>query len=324
MPEMGIRYACAFDTQGGARTLEGDAIADAIRDEEFAWVNLDGKDPAARDWLQREISYLDEIIIDALLADETRPRLVEFEQGALLILRGVNLNPDADPEDMVSLRLWIDAHRVISVQLRHLKAVEDVQTALASGRGPKNAGEFLTMLSSRLFARMQPVVGDLNDMTDDLEERVIEEPERSDRAAIIRLRKQAIVLRRYLTPQRDVMAQLRASALPWLAPLDKRKLQESFDTLMRYTEDLEAVRDRAQVIKDELASALADRMNKNLYLLSVVAAIFLPLGALTGLMGINIGGMPGVDDPTAFWIFSGALTAIVAAEVVIFRWLRWI
>ena len=72
-------------------------------------------------------------------------------------------------------------------------------------------------------------------------------------------------------------------------------------------------------MKDELSNALAERMNRNMYVLSVVAAIFLPLGFLTGLLGINVGGIPGADQPLAFWIFVALLAALVAAQVWLFR-----
>ena len=64
-------------------------------------------------------------------------------------------------------------------------------------------------------------------------------------------------------------------------------------------------------------------MNKNMYVLSVISAIFLPLGFLTGLFGINIGGIPGVEDPNAFWVFSGILVVIVSLQIWIFKKLGW-
>jgi zinc transporter len=72
-----------------------------------------------------------------------------------------------------------------------------------------------------------------------------------------------------------------------------------------------------------LGNALSDRLNRNLYTLSVVTAIFLPLGFLTGLFGINIGGMPGVEDEQAFFVFAGALAIIVSIQIVIFKYLKW-
>ena len=112
--------------------------------------------------------------------------------------------------------------------------------------------------------------------------------------------------------------------MDWLEQTHKRRLQESLDRLIRYIEDLDTIRERAQVVKDELASALADKMNKNLYMLSIVAAIFLPLGFLTGLLGINVGGIPGAENGDAFLIFVGMLIAVVALQMVIFKKLKWL
>ncbi|MBT5413906.1 MAG: hypothetical protein HOH66_07100 [Rhodospirillaceae bacterium] len=81
---------------------------------------------------------------------------------------------------------------------------------------------------------------------------------------------------------------------------------------MRHVEDLDAVRERATVVQDELNNRIPDQMNKTMCVLTVVAAILLPLSLLTGLLEINVGGMPGVDSPLAF-----SLVALVAVEIVV-------
>ena len=321
--ERKIFHAHSIEGNGKGIRLEGDEISPALKSDTLAWVHLNGNLPETRAWLEKEVDYLDNIILDALLAEETRPRVMEFDNGALLILRGVNLNKDSQPEDMISIRLWIDGSRIITVGRRPLKAVKDLQELLANGKGPKNSGDFLTMLSSRLFERMEPVFTDLDESLDNIEEKVMEEPDVEERQAITVIRKQAIVFRRYIAPQRDVIAHIRTSEQPWLDQYHKRRLQESYDRLVRYVEDLDTIRERAGIVKDELSNALADKMNKNMYVLSVIAAIFLPLGFFTGLMGINIGGMPGVDNDNAFLIFSVALIIIVALQVIIFKKLKW-
>ena len=318
-----ILQAFAIDSTGKGDALTNDAVSKIIKNDTLAWIHLDAGHADTRAWLKQEISYLDHIVIDALLADETRPRIMEFENGALMILRGVNLNKDAEPEDMISIRLWIDAKRIITIQHRPLKAIKDIQELLKAGKGPKNSGDFIAMLASRLFERMEPVFSELDENLDDVEERVMESPDTKERQEITTIRKQAIIFRRYIAPQRDVISHLRTSDQPWLEQIHKRRLQESLDRVIRYVEDLDTIRERAQIVKDELSNALADRMNKNMYVLSVIAAIFLPLGFFTGLMGINIGGMPGVDDTNAFWIFSGLLTVIVILQIIIFKKLKW-
>ncbi len=316
-------HACKINGDGHGTPLSGQAVSDLIRDQALAWVHLNGKSPGTRVWLKNELSYLDDIIIDALLAQETRPRILEFDEGVLLILRGVNLNENAQAEDMISIRLWVDPHRIISVQLRNLKATRDIYEKLEAGRGPTDSGDFIAMLACRLFDRMEPVFQELDERLDDIEEKVMEEPDITERMEINDIRKQAILFRRYIAPQRDVIAHLRTSEQSWLNQGHKRSLQESLDRVVRYLEDLDTIRERGQIVKDELANGLADRINKNMYVLSVIAAIFLPLGFLTGLLGINVGGIPGADYPYAFYVFLGMLFMLVGAQVALFKKLKW-
>jgi zinc transporter len=151
----------------------------------------------------------------------------------------------------------------------------------------------------------------------------MEEADAKHRGQITAIRKQAIIYRRYIAPQRDVIAALRVSDMPWLGDLHKRRLQETLDRVIRYIEDIDTIRERAQIVKDELSNALSDKMNKNLYMLSVIAAVFLPLGFLTGLLGINVGGVPGVDNANAFWIFSALLGVVVAVQIALFKRWKW-
>lgn len=309
---------------GKSESLIGDAIAEQIKStDNLAWVHMDANHRDTKDWLDKEAQYLDPFIIEALLADETRPRMVQVGDGVLLILRGVNLNKDSDPEDMVSIRLWVDQYRIISLRRRKLKAIWDIDEKIKTGKTPKDAGHFVCMLISRLFERMEPVLSELDELTDDVEEQVLENADTSLRESIVNVRKQAIMYRRYMAPQRDAIGQLRMSDVGWLEDNHKRQLQESHNHVTRYVEDLDAIRERAQIVKDELANILSDRLNKNMYVLSVVAAIFLPLGFLTGLLGINVGGIPGADNGSAFWVFCGILVTVVAVQVFIFKKLKW-
>ncbi|UCH74428.1 MAG: zinc transporter ZntB, partial [Rhodospirillales bacterium] len=91
-----------------------------------------------------------------------------------------------------------------------------------------------------------------------------------------------------------------------------------------YVEDLDAARERAAVTQDELNNRLSDQMNRTMYLLTIVAAVLLPPSLITGLFGINVGGMPGVEN---IWAFTGvviALIVIAVIEVILLRRLKWI
>ncbi len=324
MPKQeGLIYAYRLDGQGGGQPLDWHAlqVTDAMRG--VLWVHLYRDDDAAQRWLT-EASGVDALVSDALLAEETRPRCTNLDQGVLLNLRGVNLNPDADPEDMVSIRLWIEADCIISVRMRRLLAVEDMHEAIAAGRGPKNVGDFVVDLADKLIERMEPVIGELDDDVDRLEDNVVTSASQDLRGQLASLRRRAILLRRYIAPQREALSRLIAENVDWLDQWQRGRLREVADRVTRYVEDLDAARERAAVIHDELTGRLAEQMNRTMYVLSVVAAIFLPLGLVTGLLGINVGGIPGVDSPWAFAAVTAGLVLFGLIELWLFRRLKWL
>lgn len=303
--------------------LSSQILSEEIRSSNLAWAHLDATNPKTKEWLMKECNYLDHIIVNGLLADETRPRIEKINDGLFMILRCVNLNENADPEDMISIRLWIDPNRIISVQKRNTKSIEDMEKLILSGHAPNNAGDFLCLLLNSIFKRMEPILGSLDTIMDEVEAALLENPSADLRGDLVNIRKQAIIFRRFMMPQREVFSELRFISIPWISELQRRELQENYDHSMRYVEDLDSLKDRAQIIKDELSNLLSDKINKNMYILSVIAAIFLPLSFLTGLLGTNIRGIPGANHPYAFYIFSFILLTVVTFQVFLFKKLKW-
>jgi zinc transporter len=169
-----VLLSYALDGSGGGTALHDGAVSHLLKDDQLAWAHLNADHPDTPAWLRREVGYLDDFVVNALLADETRPRILSVGEGVLLILRGVNLNENASPEDMVSIRLWIDPHRIISLQRRKLKAVGDLAANIEAGQGPVDCAGFITMLVGLLFARMAPAVTSLAEEMDNIEEDVLD------------------------------------------------------------------------------------------------------------------------------------------------------
>lgn len=320
----GILHSYKIKSDGSGERISTEDIASLVKSPALGWVHLNANDPATRPWLMENIDYLDSIVLDALLADETRPRIMPIGEGVLLILRGMNLHENAEPEDMISIRLWIDPHRIVSIQRRQLKAVEDICEKLEAGNGPKEAAGFLAALTDRLFKRMEPTLLDLDEQMDGIEEKILEGQGSDERRAVVECRRRAIILRRYILPQKDVLASLRLIELPWITQHHKRQFQEDLDRVTRFVEDLDSLRERAQIVKEEISAAQADKMNRNMYVLTIVAAIFLPLGFLTGLLGINVGGMPGAEYDGAFWLVCAICLLIFGGLTGLLRFLKWI
>ena len=326
----GLIAALRLDGQGGGVDLSATeaerplaAVAPAGAAPGVEWIHMDYTDPGTVAWL-RERSGVDPVVADALVAEETRPRSAPLGDGLLVVLRGVNLNPGAEPDDMVSLRIWSDGRRVLSLRKRRLLSVDDVRGAIAAGTGPRDAAELVTSIADRLLVRMEEVLQSLEERVDDLEEAALGEGAARLRVELGRVRRQIITLRRYLAPQREALARLAGERAPWLEDRQRVRLRELADRLTRYVEDLDSARDRAAIVQEELANRLSEQLNLRMYVLSLVAGVFLPLSFITGLLGINVGGIPLAESPAGFLAVLILLGGLTLLEIVLFRWRRWL
>ena len=323
LPELPDALAFALDGNGRAAALELEIATarDAAGDRPgFIWIHLRRDDPRTRDTL--DACGLDRFVSEALTTDETRPRCTVIGDGVLLNLRGVNLNPGAEPEDMISVRFWVEERRVIGVWLRPLMAVRDVLDAIGRNRSPVSPGDLIAKLALRLADRAEPTVAALSERIDRLEEAVDDQAGTATRAQLAEIRRAAISLRRFMFPQRDALTTLQIEDVNWLDDRDRARIREAAERVTRLAEDLDALRDRAQVVQDQIMDRRAETMNRHMLILSVVAAIFLPLGLLTGLLGINVGGIPGAEYPWAFLIVCGLLVAIGLLQLWFFKWIK--
>ena len=178
-----------------------------------------------------------------------------------------------------------------------------------------------TLQISKAFNK---VIDELEDRTDSLEENLIDSNDSKFRSELMAIRRETIILRRYLFPQKEAMSKLYHDKVTWLTEYEKIELRETNDQLMRHIEESDTIRDKVALIQEELSNMLSDQMNKKMYVLSIISAIFLPLSFLTGLLGINIGGIPGAENQNAFNIFSLILIAIVSFQYWIFKKKKWI
>ncbi len=308
---------------GNSKEIEWNDLNRISKNDGILWINLNYNIIDNHNWLKTE-SDIDSFVIDALLAEDTRPRTYVHDNGYLIILRGINLNPGANPDDMVSLRLWIEPNRIISIWKRKIMAIEDLKNSILNGKGPKTEGEFISQITRKLTLRMAQSINNISEQVDELEDSIFEKTDTPVRSTISDLRRQIIRLRRYLFPQLEVFNRLQKDTTSLLNLTDLANLRETSDILMRYVEDLDSSKERASVVQDELESQLSSKMNRTMYLLSIVTAIFLPLGLITGLLGINVVGIPGANNPYAFILVCIILVFVAIIQIILFKRKSWV
>lgn len=318
-----IIHSYYIDEKGKGQSMPHEGLMDKRVEKGYIWIHMHGPAEETKKWLTDD-STVDNVATRVLLSNDARPRTIAHENNILINLRGVNLNPGSKPEDMVGIRFFVEKDRIISVERRPLMATRDIAQRIKKQVTAKTPGGFLATFALTLVDRMNPTIVSLNERVDELEEKVDGEDTGNFREILSTLRREAIMLRRYLAPQRDALNTLALQNVDWITDDDRLRIRDSADQATRITEELEAIRERCAIVKDQLVDQRAEEMNRNMMLLSIVAAIFLPLGLISGMMGINVGGMPWTDTNMGFWYVTAIIIIIGALQLLVFKILKWL
>ncbi|NVK35935.1 MAG: zinc transporter ZntB [Rhodobacteraceae bacterium] len=305
----------------GGDGIEGMALGRPGDPGAATWFRLDKDVPNLHEALRTKIG-LDDLSAKSLTEVETRPRCFPHEKGALLNLRGINTEPGIDPEDMVSVRLWIDGERVVSYQVHKMAAVDELVAEQRRGAAPSSTGDFLVSLTDRITDRIHEVIEELDDDLENLEDVQEEKSVPELRHAIADLRKKVVVMRRFIAPQRDALDVLIAERYPWKTKVHDRRLGDVVDRITRLVEQLDSIHTRAAIVQDFLSVRVAERLNRTMLLLSIVTGVFLPLSLITGMLGMNVAGIPGTQTPWAFWSVSLGIVFLGFLEFLLIWRLR--
>jgi len=319
-------FGRVLDGAGGGRAIGWEAARDwrPASPGEVLWLHLQRTEASVFDWLRAELG-ISEPTAELLTGEATRPRA--FREGETLVatLRGINFNPGAEPEDMVSMQLWSDGRRLVTLRRVPLQTPRDTLSELEAGKGPTDAGALVTSLTEHMVHRMNAAIVDMNEEIDKLEDLDMEEEDNAGMLAeIAAIRRNCLALQRHMGPQHVALEAISRDAPAWFEAHDRREIAETIALLRRFLDDIDVSKESSVVLMDELRARSLAASERTNYLLTIVAAIFLPLTFLTGLLGINVGGMPGADHAQAFWIVVGLCAAIMAVQIALFwRW-KWL
>ena len=307
---------------GPVRRVNADEAA-AYRGSGFIWLHVDRLEEADLATLKGQDDIPD-VAANALVATETRPRCDRIENGALVNLRGPAEVETGDSDRLVSIRMWVREGRLNSVSRRPLAALKPVLALMEAGK-ILDPGDLVAAFARAISKQLDPEVAALGDSLDDAETDLQPHQVYKLRTTIARIRSEAIAYRRFVAPDRDALVTLAHLDFDWLAEEDRLHIREAADRFSRMTEELEAVRERAALLHEQLTDMRGEQMEVRALILSIVALIFLPLTFITGLLGMNVAGIPYAEEPWAFWGvvgFCAAVALVISAYFARVHWLR--
>lgn len=310
---------------GRVRMVDAAQAKDEPRgDSSLLWIHLHGPDAECQTWLSLQDNIPD-TVRPQLTATETRPRCEPIEDGALINLRGPGDAEAGSADPLVSVRMWVQQGRVISVVRRRLAAVDAVYAGLKRGQ-VTDPGDLVATIATAISTELDDDIAELGDKLDELESTITDEQEETvdRRRDTAKLRSRAISYRRFVAPERDALLRLADLPFDWFDEHDRVDLRNAADRFARMTEELEAVRERSALLHEQLTDLRAEKLEDRNLLVAIIALIFLPLTFITGLFGMNVGGIPYAEHPNGFWIVTIVCIAVALGVTLYFRREHWI
>lgn len=307
-----------FDGERGPVTFDpaAEAPGGGVR-----WLSFDGAAASPLEWLQQH-GFADASAASLAPADDPRPALLRSGGRIAVSLRTAATGKAAAGAPVEPVLILAEPGLVVTVRRGPVAALEALEADPAAAGRVADAGALLAVLVERCVDGLEPVVDGITEQMDLLEERLIGRTEDSLVPVLGQHRRTALHVHRRVAPQREVLHRLAAEAPEWMDDRARALIARAAEACGRMLEDIQAARDHAALVQDEMAAQQNERLNRRLYLFTIIASIFLPLTFFTGLLGANVEGIPYATAAWAFAVVAALCVLIATVQFLVLRWFR--
>jgi len=294
---------------------------DEARASGLVWVDVQGVEERVLQDLATRFN-LHPLAIEDTLHFPQRPKIDEYE-STWFVVWVTPVFEDHTGLRMAELDAFLGSGFVVTVHDEPLKAV-DQTVAEGAGVFQRGVAGLFHEIVDRLVDSSMPLVDDIADRLEDIEDIMLGNPRQEDIHRLYLLRRQLVVLHRVIGPERDVIRSL-VRARDIVDDEAYRYLQDVGDHLARVEDSIETAREVAAAIMDIYLSSVNNRMNAIMKQLTVVATIFMPLTLISGIYGMNVvlGMWPPVREAWSFAAVVGSMLAIAITMAAYFRRKNW-
>lgn len=289
------------------------------------WLHMCIRHKETSAYLMDEVS-LDDLIVDALMEEDTRSRIRVRDEGIMVLLKAMHLRGEqmARPEDMISMRLWLTPERVISTREADVDPILEIAMRLKDGAGPATPGAFLADLVEEHLDEVETQVEMIEDDTARIAQMIGNHELEFACPNMADTENRISGFLRHLTPQRPVLETLSTLRHPVLDDRDRARLDDGLNRLLRYLETLQNLREQINILNDQVSRIQDRRLNRSTYAFAAATTIFLPLGFVTGLFGVNLMGLPFAENALGFWFLAAICLGLSLSLLALFRWRKWL
>ncbi|HET9958898.1 MAG TPA: CorA family divalent cation transporter [Polyangiaceae bacterium] len=289
------------------------------RDEAPLWLHFSLLDNRSRRYLRDHVE-LPEEAREALLGPDARARAQAFSNGFVVFLGDFHRDFSSDPEAFGALRVYVSPYLMLTCRKHPLKSVERIHAKIHHGDIEADSPlELFDRLLACLVEGFVSLASDLADSLDDAEDRILAGRIEDHASQLGQMRRLLARLRRYAGANRTALAHLPEHIAGWTTPEERLRLREIIDRFDSVGQDLDLVTERARLLQEEIAARLNEATNRNLYVLSIVTVAFAPITLITGVFGMNVGGLPFSVSHGGFWVVVCLMVITVLSTLAMLR-----
>ena len=289
------------------------------------WVNLTGLGDTDLIVQIAEIFGLHVLALEDVLNVHQRPKLEEFEDHLFIVVRMIAA-PESTETEQVSIFLGKDF--VISIQERAGDCFDPVRARIRKPKGRiRNSGaDYLAYaLIDATIDGYFPILESLGEKLEDLEDAIVANPQPTLVGALHDMKRLFLSLRRAIWPHRDLLSTLAREEHPLLDRETRLYLRDCYDHTIQLMDIVETYREIASGLMDVHISSVSARLNEIMKVLTIIATVFMPLGFIASLYGMNFDrGVSGWNMPELGWRlgypFALTLMGGCAAGLLIYFW----
>ena len=294
-----------------------------LSDTEWCWIDIQLDEPSRDPSFEEELRAidLDSMAVSDAFNEIDLPKLDDFDDHLLVVLHGIADEAEATLE----IDCFVTTQHIVTIRRHVSPALEEFarqiqrRPELSSG-GPS---EMLARMADVVLRRFLHVMDDLDDRVDELTDMgLAADPDFLEELTVVR--RYVGDLRHVLRPQRNVLDQLRRSSSELVTDGGRRRFSDVFDVANRSVQELEGVRAALSETLGAYRGAEARKATEVTKVLTIYAAVVLPLSLIAGVFGMNFVTIPGADNPNGWWILVGSMVALAAMSLVLFGIAGWI
>ncbi len=306
--------------------LAGNELNAAVaRSAAVVWLHLNVRVGSARDWIAR-CERLPETSRRFLLAHDDRKQLEQTSDSLLGVISDLRHDFDSefDPEHIAALRFHLDRNCLISTRSQPCSTADRLRTELKQGHYFVSTAQLLIYLFESQVAQLSETITRVRSQLDAIEDEVLAGQVRGQHTQLGGIRRLAVRLSHHFGPEHRMLQRLCRRPPAWFDEINNAALQDAAEEFRELVNDLSETQERAKLLQEELAARLVEQTNTNLYILYLFTALLLPPSLVAGIFGMNVIGVPGVQDgsPMAFWWVMLGMAAVSGLVLLLLYWRR--